>query len=75
MSQLPPTLTATLDSAIAELTKIRAGLTEPSDPITVIYEAVSELGVLSAIGRDNVTNNIMNKLDAAGFTIVNKNQP
>ena len=31
MNQLPPALTATLDSAIAELTKIRAGLTEPSE--------------------------------------------
>lgn len=31
MSQLPPTLTATLDSAIAELTKIRSGLTDPSE--------------------------------------------
>ena len=31
MNQLPPTLTTTLDSAIAELTKIRAGLTEPSE--------------------------------------------
>ena len=31
MSQLPPALTDTLDSAIAELTKIRAGLSESSE--------------------------------------------
>jgi len=31
MNQLPPAFTATIDSAIAELKKIRAGLTEPSE--------------------------------------------
>ena len=45
MNQLPPAFTATIDSAIAELTKIRAGLTE---------QIFSEVTRLTGITRDEM---------------------